>query len=176
VVEPKPAVAAGIPSWGSPRGGLMVRSALAADAPQICRLVNAWADQGLTLRRSEDEILRCIGEFVAAERADRILATGALEVHSPRIAEIRSVAVDPAAKGCGAGREVVRFLLETAAALDVEEVALLTKIPAFFAKFGFREIRPEDLPPGFVEERIAARGRTLVGRTVMARYVNGGAV
>jgi N-acetylglutamate synthase-like GNAT family acetyltransferase len=182
MLEPKP-----------PTPALRVRSAGTADVEAICRLIAAWADQGLTLPRGPEEVSRCIGEFVVVERlaagragegahergvepGGKILAAGALEVHSPRIAEIRSVSVDPEAKGCGAGREVVRFLLETAAALDVEEVALLTKIPAFFAKFGFREVRAEDLPAGFVEEAIAARGRTLVGRSVMARYVNGGGV
>ena len=62
------------------------------------------------------------------EVADRIIGTGALAVHSPSIAEIRSVAVDPRAKGLGAGREVVEFLLEQARVLDVDEVTLLTRI------------------------------------------------
>jgi N-acetylglutamate synthase-like GNAT family acetyltransferase len=141
----------------------------------VCRLVNAWADEGLTLRRSRDEVERCVGEFVVAELELegelRVIATGCLEVHSPAIAEIRSVAVDPASKGSGAGREVVQFLLEQARALDLDEVTLLTKIPAFFAKYGFRAVTPEELPAGFIDEAIAARGRTLIGRTIMLRGV-----
>ena len=153
-----------------------VRSARLVDAREIARLVNAWAEQGLTLPRPLGAIERCIGEFVVVEAAERIIGTGALEVHSPGIAEIRSVAVDPKAKGLGAGREVVEFLLEQARALDVDEVTLLTRIPGFFAKFGFREVAPAELPPSFLEEAISARGRTLVGRTIMARRIAGGAV
>ena len=153
-----------------------VRSARPGDAPEIARLVNAWAEQGLTLPRPLGSIERCIGEFVVVEASDRIIGTGALAVHSPSIAEIRSVAVDPRATGLGAGREVVEFLLEQARVLDVDEVTLLTRIPGFFSKFGFREIAPAELPPSFLEEAISARGRTLVGRTIMARHVAGGAV
>ena len=149
-----------------------VRSARPTDAAVIARLVNAWADVGLTLPRTVVSIEQSVGEFVVVEYAEQIVAAGALEVHSPSIAEIRSVAVDPKAKGLGAGRDVVEFLLEQALMLDVDEVTLLTKIPDFFAKFGFRAVEPEELPPGFVEEAIAARGRTLIGRTIMARYIS----
>lgn len=149
-----------------------VRSAQPSDAAAIASLVNAWAEAGLTLPRTVVSIEQSVGEFVVVECSEQIVAAGALEVHSPSIAEIRSVAVDPKAKGLGAGRDVVEFLLEQALTLDIDEVTLLTKIPDFFAKFGFRSVSPEELPPGFVEEAIAARGRTLIGRTIMARYIS----
>jgi len=173
IIEPKPdfSEVEQPPRPKSPR----VRSARPRDVDDIVRLVNAWADEGLTLRRSREEVERTFGEFVVAEiEVDggwRVIATGCLEVHSPAIAEIRSVAVDPAAKGSGAGREVVQFLLEQARALDLDEVTLLTKIPAFFGKYGFRAVTPEELPSGFIDEAIAARGRTLIGRTIMLRGV-----
>jgi N-acetylglutamate synthase-like GNAT family acetyltransferase len=152
----------------------LVRSAQPTDAAAIARLVNAWAEAGLTLPRTIASIEQSVGEFVVVARGARIMAAGALEVHSPSIAEIRSVAVDPDAKGLGAGRDIVEFLLEQAVTLDVEEVTLLTKVPGFFAKFGFRVVSPDELPPSFMEEAISARGRTLIGRQIMARYVSAG--
>jgi len=149
----------------------LVRSAQPTDAAAIARLVNAWAEAGLTLPRTIASIEQSVGEFVVVARGASIMAAGALEVHSPSIAEIRSVAVDPGAKGLGAGRDIVEFLLET---LDVEEVTLLTRVPGFFAKFGFRVVSPDELQPSFIEEAISARGRTLIGRQIMARTVSSG--
>lgn len=147
-----------------------VRTARPADSASICRLVNAWADEGLTLRRTEEEIRVNSGEFVLAERPGYgPVACGALAVFSPSLAEIRSVAVEPMAKGTGAGRSVMVFLLDVARTLEVDEVVLLTKVPGFFARFGFHPIEPGELPGPFMEEAIAGRGRTIQGRTIMLR-------
>lgn len=155
-------------------GRVTVRSAQPRDADEVCRLVNAWADEGLTLRRTRHELALNAGEFVVGERADhagcdRIVACGALAVFSPALGEIRSVAVDPACKGTGAGRQVVLFLVDQARVLELDEVVLLTKVPGFFARFGFRAITPGDLPPAFLDEAIVGRGRQIQDRIVMLR-------
>jgi len=156
-----------VPAAPPPR--VSVRTALRADAPDICRIVNAWADQGLTLRRTEDEIRTNAGEFVVAERQGHPVGCGALAVFSPALAEIRSIAVDPDCRGGGVSRLVVEFLVDTALVLEIDELVLLTRIPEFFAKFGFREITTEDLSPSFLDETIVGRGRTIAGRTIMRR-------
>lgn len=148
------------------------RSAVLADADRICELVNAWAEAGLTIARRPDEIRDMIGEFVVVQNGDGIIACGALATHSPALAEIRSVAAAPESKGTGAGSEVVWFLLEEAVQYEIDRVVLLTKIPGFFARFGFREIAPTELPEDFVAEAIVARGRTFANRTVMMRDMN----
>ncbi len=148
-----------------------VRTAQPGDEHQISTLVNAWADEGLTLRRTPAEVLTRIGEFVIAHQGSRPIGCGALAVFSPSLAEIRSVAVDPTIKATGVGRHIMLFLMDTARALELDEIVLLTKVPGFFAKFGFREITPEMLPAAFLEEAIAGRGRTIVGRTIMIREV-----
>lgn len=171
---------------------IQARSANEHDVDEICRLVNAWADEGLTLRRYQDEVRECIGEFVVVEWAPTtnddepasspdpaaqpveptragLIACGALAVFSPNLGEIRSVAVDTAAKGTGAGRHVVQFMLDQAILLELDAVVLLTRIPPFFAKFGFHEVGPEEVPTAFIEEAIAGRGRTIEGRIIMLR-------
>lgn len=163
------------PAQTSDRGAasLLPRSARPGDASRICELVNAWAEQGLTVRRTVQDVLGAIGEFIVVEREGpagaTIIACGALVVHSPEIAEIRSVACDPEHRGCGAGAEVVRYLVETARSLRIDDVVLLTKIPTFFARFGFRQVDASSLPSDFVQAQIVARGRTLQGRAVMLR-------
>lgn len=148
---------------------MTVRSGEPADAEGICALINHWAQEGLTLRRTLEEVEASVAEFVVAVVEGRVIACGALVVFSPALAEIRSVAIAPEAKGFGAGTAVVRFLVEQAETMSLDRVVLLTKIPAYFAKFGFGEITRHDLPDEFIAEFITARGRKLEGRSIMAR-------
>lgn len=149
---------------------VIARTAHPEDACQIAALLSLWAQHGLTIARSADAVRMCIGEFVVATYHDdhsNILACGALVAHSPEIGEIRSVASTEAAKGTGAGSEVVRFLIEEAESIRMDTLVLLTKVPGFFARFGFHEITPLALPEDFVRDQINARGRTFKDRVVM---------
>ncbi len=148
-------------------GRTRVRSAQASDCERICALVNAHAQQGLTLPRTIEDVRACIGEFVVGEQNGRLISCGALNVISPSLGEIRSIACDPQSAGTGAGRAVVCFLIDLARAVELDELVLLTRIPGFFARFGFLEIRAEQAPRVFLDEAIAGRGRTISGRTIM---------
>ncbi len=150
---------------------LIVRSAQPDDAERISAMVNAHAAQGLTLPRTVENVLACLGEFVVAERGGLLVACGALNAISPALGEIRSIAVMPEAKGTGAGRGVVEFLVDLGFVLELDELVLLTKIPDFFAKFGFGVISAEQAPRVFLDEAIAGRGRTIAGRTIMYRSI-----
>ena len=155
-----------------PEAGV-VRSARRDDARGIAELVNAHARRGLTLPRTRQSVLSCIGEFVVVERAGRVIACGALNAISPSLGEIRSIACASEAQGTGAGRQVVSLLIDMGGALELDELVLLTRIPAFFARFGFVEIEPERAPRVFLEEAIAGRGRTIEGRTIMHQSILG---
>lgn len=150
---------------------LVVRSASHDDAEQIATLINSWADAGLTLRRQPAEVADAINEFVVAVYEGRVVACGALVVFSPSLAEIRSIAIEGACKGLGSGKAVVQFLIDQADSVDTDRVVLLTKIPDYFAKFGFHSITASDLPEAFIDEFITARRRTLTGRTIMERTI-----
>jgi len=148
---------------------LEVGTALPQQARQVHALVNIWADRGLTIHRSREDVERCIGEFVSVTDGRRLAGCGCLSVISPSLAEIRSVSVNDRYEGCGVGRMIVEGLLDRAEALELDHIVLVTKIPAFFARFGFIEVPHHELPPMFVEEAILARGRTLDGRITMSK-------
>lgn len=152
-----------------PAPNVVVRGAQPGDEQAIAALIAAWSDQGLTLPRSTQQVLECIGEFAVADVDGRTLACGSLSVFSPAIAEIRSVAVHPESKGLGLGRLVVERLVDEAQLLEIDRLVLLTKVPAFFSKCGFHEIDANELPSAFLQEAIAGRGRTIAGRSVMTR-------
>lgn len=148
----------------------IARSARVADAWHIHRLVALWSGAGLTIPRSLGEILGSIGDFVVASRPghDDVVACGALEMVTPTIAEIRSISVDTTAPRIGAGRVVVKCLMNEAAERGVERVVLLTKTPDFFARCGFEALDHALLPQAYTGPHLGSRNRTLAGRTAMS--------
>ena len=133
----------------------------------ICSVVNACALEGTTLPITADEVAMGLGQFIVAERSGQIMSCGALVVFSPSIAEIRSIAVSPAARGTGLGAAIVRRLIDEANSLELDELVLLTKVPDFFGRLGFIPTPPEELPEEFLTIQIHSRGRSLNGRTAM---------
>jgi N-acetylglutamate synthase-like GNAT family acetyltransferase len=141
------------------------------DVDAMTSLIGAWAVQGLTLARTPEDVAANLEDFIVAESDGIIIACAALELVEPSLGEIRSVSVSSAVLGTGAGRLVVEGLLRRAESLGLDEVVLLTKTPAFFAKVGFVSVTPEELPGAYMRGSIIAKGRSLVGRTAMSFQV-----
>ncbi|MEM7755942.1 MAG: GNAT family N-acetyltransferase [Planctomycetota bacterium] len=150
-----------------------------ADVPGITRLVNLWAETGLTLHRREAEVRAHLGQFVVARSGTRtgggadsqsdVAGCAAVSVVVPGLAEVRSVVVDPDRKGTGVSRVVMAAVLDRAVTLGVDELVLLTKQPGFFSKFGFESVDPMRLPAAFVQRVVLEPGRSFVERTAMRR-------
>jgi amino-acid N-acetyltransferase len=98
------------------------------------------------LERSDDEIATNIRSYVLAKKEGYIVGYTALHIHSPRMAEIRSLIVDENFRGHSVGKKMVAFALEEAHNLKVEEVLALTYVADFFHKLGFVEIDKESIP------------------------------
>ncbi len=116
------------------------------DIPAMQKLVAGEVQSGVILARSDDEIATNIRSYVLARDAGVLMGYAALHVHSPRLAEIRSLIVDPLFRGQSVGRRIVEFALEEARALGVEEVLALTYVPDFFRRLGFDEMAKEQIP------------------------------
>jgi amino-acid N-acetyltransferase len=117
------------------------------DIPAMQALVSDKVKDGTILERSEDEVATNIRSYVLAKEDEKLVGYTALHIHSPRLAEIRSLIVDKAYRGRNIGRKMVEFTLEEARALGVQEdVLVLTYLPEFFEKLGFREINKEVIP------------------------------
>jgi len=140
------------------------------DVAAITRLVNLWAETGLTIRRRGAEVRAHLGQFVVArDDAGVVAGCAAVSVVVPGLAEVRSVCVDPARKGTGVSRVVMAAVLSRAVDLGIDELVLLTKEPGFFAKFGFESVEPMRLPAAFVQRVVLEPGRSFVERTAMRR-------
>ena len=116
------------------------------DIPAMQQLVSEEVSTGVILERSDDELATNIRSYVLAKSEGYLVGYTALHIHSPRLAEIRSLIVDPTFRGQSVGKKMVAFALEEARELGVEEVLALTYVPDFFRKLGFEEIAKESLP------------------------------
>lgn len=116
------------------------------DIPQMQKLVENEVKEGIILPRSDDEVATNIRSYILAKDGDRLIGYGALHIHSPSLAEIRSLIVDREYRGRGVGIKIVKFCIEEAKELGVESVLVLTYLPQFFQKMGFEEIEKTAIP------------------------------
>jgi amino-acid N-acetyltransferase len=133
---------------------------LLPDAEAIRALIAQFSADGTLLQRSLAEICENVRDFVVVERpaqqtqnrrdrtaeTGKIIGCGALHLYGTHLAEIRSIAVNPAAQGSGAGKALVQALMEEADIHHVSCVCLFTRIPKFFAHLGFGIAERERLP------------------------------
>jgi len=124
----------------------MIRKATMQDAREIHRLLLNYARDGLMLPRSLAEIYEAIREFFICEEGGRPVGVAALNISWDNLAEIRSLAVDPAMCGRGLGRQLVDSCLAEARELGIGRVFALTYQQAFFQHLGFVEIEKSELP------------------------------
>jgi len=117
------------------------------DIPEMQALVVDEVKDGIILNRSEDEVATNIRSYVIAKSEGKIVGYTALHIHSKRLAEIRSLIVDKNFRGQKIGQKMVEFTLKEAKEIYVEEdVLVLTYLPEFFTKLGFKEIDKELIP------------------------------
>ncbi len=117
------------------------------DIPAMQDLVAQEVKDGIILQRSIDEVSTNIRSYVLAKDGDKVIGYTALHIHSPRLAEIRSLIVSSEYRGKNIGKKIVDFALNEAKEIGVtEEVLVLTYLPDFFKKIGFIEIPKETIP------------------------------
>ncbi|OQX75118.1 MAG: GNAT family N-acetyltransferase [Campylobacteraceae bacterium 4484_4] len=116
------------------------------DIDAMQKLVQPEVESGKILYRAPDEIATNIRSYTLAKEGDELLGFGALHIHAPALAEIRSLIVSEKSRGKGIGRQLVRDLLKEAKEIGVKQVFTLTYEKLFFEKLGLREIPKESLP------------------------------
>src|ERR1700722_5572454 len=136
---------------------MRTRLARQSDVPGICRLIQIYADQGVLLPRTEEEVRSHLGHFLvvtansparaaAATLPEKLLGCVALEPYGADLAEIRSLAVEPGAHSLGLGGRLVEAALTTARRRKIARVFAVTHAAPFFEKHGFVATSRHDLP------------------------------
>ena len=132
---------------------MIVRRARTSDVRAIRSLVDTYTSDRRLLSKATVTLYEQVQEFWVAEDDDgRVAGCGALHVMWEDLAEIRTVAVDPALRGRKIGHEIVAVLLDQARELGVRRVFCLTFETRFFASFGFTEIDGAPVPHPVYEQ------------------------
>jgi N-acetylglutamate synthase-like GNAT family acetyltransferase len=113
----------------------MIRKASVADIDRILAIVGANTDHLLPRERTDIEpLLDC---FWVAELAGRVVGCCCLEVYSPKIAELRSLAVLAEARGQGLGAALTAAAVADATRRGIPQVLVVTSNRQFFERLNF---------------------------------------
>ena len=130
-----------------------IRPARTSDVGAIRRLVDLYAAKRILLDKATVTLYEDVQEFLIAETgAGDVVGCGALHVMWEDLAEVRTLAVDPAARGTGVGHDLLEALLAKARELGVRKVFCLTFEVEFFAAHGFHPIEGDPVEPAVYEE------------------------
>ncbi len=130
----------------------VLRRARTADVRVIRRLVDTYAPDRILLSKATVTLYEDVPEFWVAELDGEVVGCGALHVLWEDLAEVRTLAVDPAVRSQGVGGALLDRLLEQARALGVARVFCLTFETVFFAARGFVEIEGAPVPHEVFEQ------------------------
>jgi len=132
---------------------MRIRCARSSDARAIHALVAGYAEQGLLLPRTVEQIRAAIGDFQVAVEGGRVVGCAALEFYGPRtggLAEVRSLAVAPEARGSGLGGRLLEAAVQHARSQGAGRVFAVTRAAEFFERHRFSAT-----PGGIPAEKVA---------------------
>lgn len=124
----------------------MIRKARKSDLSKIIKLLKYGATSGKVLTRSKSDILQNIKNFFVCIEDNEIVGCVSLEVYSPKLAEIRSLVVDPAYQRKGIGSLLVESCLIKARKERIFEILAITDKGQFFTELGFKKSIEEKQP------------------------------
>jgi amino-acid N-acetyltransferase len=140
---------------------MKTRLARPADVEAICRLIQLYADQGLLLPRTDEQVRRNLSHFLVLTEStgsgalaneagttasERLLGCVALEPYGHDLSEIRSLAVEPAAQNRGLGGKLIDAAVQTARRRRIARVFAVTQAPVLFERHGFYATVRQDVP------------------------------
>jgi amino-acid N-acetyltransferase len=126
---------------------VVIRRPRTADVRGIRRLVDTYVTAGILLEKETVQLYEDVQDFFVADRGGEIVGCGALHPLWEDLAEVRTVAVDPAVRGTGVGHQLVATLVQTARDLGVRRVFVLTFEVEFFERHGFVAIEGAPVTP-----------------------------
>ena len=126
----------------------MIRPATIHDVPRIQAIINSHAELGRMLFKSYAQLFEDLRDFAvyADDATGNVLGCTALTIIWADLAEVRSLAVDDAARGRGIGRKLVEWCVDEARRLQIRRIFALTYEQAFFEKLQFDVVPKEALP------------------------------
>lgn len=117
------------------------------DISSVLRIVTPEVEKGNLLTLSREDLLANYEDFIVYEVDGSVRGCAALHCYSKQLAEICSLAVDPAFSNLGIGRRLLLFLIENARKTQVKKIFVLTtKTADWFLGEGFLHADISELP------------------------------
>jgi amino-acid N-acetyltransferase len=114
-----------------------IRCARVSDAAAIASLIQRYVPSGTLLPRSPEFIAERAIDFLVATLDGRVIGCVHLEEYSPSLAEVRSLAVDPAYQGRGVGIALVDAVEHLASQRGYATLFVVSNNEAFFQSRGY---------------------------------------
>ena len=124
-----------------------IRQMKGEDIGDVLRLMQPLMQEGILVKRTEDDLMARQGDYVVYSIDDVVHACGALHDYGEGQAEIAAIATNPVYKHLSMGRKIVSYLVDKAARMGLDRVfALTTRTLDWFEGMGFVETTLETLP------------------------------
>lgn len=124
----------------------MLRGAHINDAELMNKLVNHFAQKDLMLARPLSELYENIRDYYVYIENGSVVGCAALHIFWKDLAEIKSIAVEEDYQKRGIGKQLIQKCLEEGKVLGINRLFVLTYIPEFFERMGFKRVDKELLP------------------------------
>lgn len=117
-----------------------------ADITKMQNIVKEEVLNGKILLRTEDEMATTIRSYTVVEVDGKMAGFTATHIHSPRLAEVRSLVVAKEFRGLKLGRKLVDACIKEAKEYGIKQLLSLTYEQGFFESCRFRVISKEEIP------------------------------
>jgi len=120
---------------------------------QLFLLIKYYSDRFEMLPKTMDELYHQMRGFrLLVDDLDQVLGCSHLDVFTPTLAEVKSLAVQPFSMGKGYGRILVEDCEREARELGIKKIFALTYRDEFFKHLGYQQVTMESLPEKVYKE------------------------
>jgi N-acetylglutamate synthase-like GNAT family acetyltransferase len=127
-----------------PTTEMSIRQGTLADRSAVLELIRPYVERKKLLHRTIDELDDLLLQAFVAELKQQIIGFVALEIYSPKLAEIRSLVVAAPFQNRGVGQRLVDVCVAKAREEGVLEVMAISSSEPFFRSCGFDFTLPEE--------------------------------
>jgi len=110
------------------------------------KIINFYADRNEMLPRSLNELYENVRDYFVLEREGDVVGCCAMHVTWSDLGEVKGLAVRDQCRGRRLGETLVHACLSDAREFGVARLFVLTYIPEYFERFGFRRVEKAELP------------------------------
>ncbi len=124
----------------------VVRKPKLTEVVDMKALLDGAAEAGCVLPRALPELYENVRDFYVYVDEEGFGGCVAMHIDMVDLAEVRSLVVRESLRGQGVGKQLLEAVVEEARGLDIPRVYVLTRVPDFFVRNGFREVEKDVLP------------------------------